>query len=36
MDTEQDDDTQEDVPTPEEMKGTLIPDGPCPLIMEGT
>ena len=34
-DIEQDDDRQGDVPTPEEMKGTLIPGGPYPLITEG-
>ena len=36
MDIEQDDDTQGDVPTTEEMKGNLNPDGPYPPIMEGT
>ena len=36
MDIEQDDDTQGDVRTPEEVKGTCIPNGPYPLIVEGT
>ena len=36
MDIEQADDTQGDEPTPEEMKGTLIPNGPYPPITEGT
>ena len=36
MDMEQDDDTQGDVPMPEEIIGYLIPDGPYQLIMEGT
>ena len=35
MDIEQDDDIQGDVPTPEETKGNLIPNGPYPLITEG-
>ena len=36
MNMEQDDDTQQEVSITQGEKGTLIPDGPYPPIMEGT
>ena len=31
-----DDDTEDDISSTDDLKGTFIPDGPYPLIMEGT
>ena len=31
-----DDDTEGDISSTDDLKGTFIPDGPYPLIMEGT